>query len=190
MTTRLPLLLTISLISLVAVPVSAQQTSTGIGGGASSAAASPYIQQRSKANTSFDNPYAPGGIYDPYRTSRPREGQNLRLGSNSKSAGLGGGQKPGRRSGSGLKSGSDGSSGDKTLSSGSDPCGGRQLGRGSMTSGMGMNRPRTTGSSSGLGRCGGLAGNGNSRPGSTSGMSGTSRRQGSSSKGASGLSSR
>jgi hypothetical protein len=34
------------------------------------AAASPYKQQRSTAYTSFDNPYAPGGIYDPYRDSR------------------------------------------------------------------------------------------------------------------------
>ena len=36
----------------------------------SAGSASPYLQSRTRAYTSFDNPYAPGGAYDPYRSVR------------------------------------------------------------------------------------------------------------------------
>lgn len=38
---------------------------------------SPYTQSRTHAYTSFDNPYAPGGVYDPYRRTRPRKQPDL-----------------------------------------------------------------------------------------------------------------
>lgn len=47
-------------LSLPALDSQAQQTS---------ATTSPYTQSRTQGYTSFDNPYAPGGIYDPYRGS-------------------------------------------------------------------------------------------------------------------------
>jgi hypothetical protein len=47
---------------------------------------SPYTQSRSQAYTSFDNPYAQGKIYDPYRFSRALNGSQVPAG---KKQGLG-----------------------------------------------------------------------------------------------------
>jgi len=69
---RLCLVLTFALSGLAWATVNAQQPSQGagsMGGTASPYGTSPYAQQHSQGYTSFDNPYAPGGIYDPYRNS-------------------------------------------------------------------------------------------------------------------------
>ena len=67
MTIRLSLLLTLALSGLLAPVADAQQTSQG---STNAAATSPYTQKQPQAYTSMDNPYAPGGIYDPYRSSK------------------------------------------------------------------------------------------------------------------------
>lgn len=51
----------LSLMLLLTLPGLAQPAVA-----ADAAAASPYQQQRNQAYTSFDNPYAPGAIYNPY----------------------------------------------------------------------------------------------------------------------------
>ena len=171
----------LALTGPVAVPSHAQQAGTGLAGSSNPSAASPYIQQRSQANTSFDNPYAPGGIYDPYRSSRMLPGgQNLGLQSKSKSAGLGGSSGSGLSSRSSLNSGSDDSSNAKARSGGAGQCGGKSFGSGSLaSSGSGMNRPGGASLYSSSSRCRGLAGYGSSRSGAASSMSGMGRSSGS-----------
>jgi hypothetical protein len=57
------------LLSLTAATAAAQQSSAGTA--ATPISPNPYIQQRTQGTTSFDNPYAPGGIYDPYHGHNP-----------------------------------------------------------------------------------------------------------------------
>ncbi len=162
MNTRLSVMLMFVLSGLVASAANAQAG----GAGASSGAASPYTQQRSQAYTSFDNPYAPGGIYDPYRgnkslSSSPGGGLQSRATTSHKSTGskmsslsstqmtsLGSG-----RSGSRLSGNSGGKSAGGLAQCGS---GSSRLGGGSTLRGAGMN-PLGSGMSSrpsSLGHCG------------------------------------
>jgi len=181
-TTRLRLFLTTILIGLVTVSAHAQQA-----GASSPAVASPHTQQRSKAYTSFDNPYAPGGIYDPYRGSHTQSGGHG-MALQSKPSGAGHGRSSEEVGGDSLNSASDDLGGGKIHSGTSGQCSKKKPGSSSIASGPGMNRLGTTKSSySSLGRCGGLAGSGSSRTGSTSGMSSP---HGSSRMGAGGLSGR
>jgi hypothetical protein len=171
------LLLVTILAALFAAPIYAQQT--GVAGATNSASVSPYIQRRSQAYTSFDNPYAPGALYDPYRSSRMLSGSKKQgLQPNSKSAGLTGKLDSGHKSMIGRKSDSDDSVDDKSLSSSNSQCGGQNIGASGMASGSEMNRPTTMNSYSGLSRCGGGAGNSNSPPASASAMNSSNRSNG------------
>jgi len=62
---------------LLAVSSAAAQQSSGSNAAPSAAKINPYLEQRSPAYTSFDNPYAPGGIYDPNRGQRPGSSSGL-----------------------------------------------------------------------------------------------------------------
>jgi hypothetical protein len=66
---RLCLSSMLALSGLFAAGAGAQQTSQSVGG-VDPAVVSPYTQKRAQGYTSFDNPYAAGGIYDPYRGSQ------------------------------------------------------------------------------------------------------------------------
>jgi len=94
---------------LVACGAGAQQASIS-SGSTSAATVNPYVQKRSQAYTSFDNPYAPGGIYDPYRQQRPGgpdAATHKKLPMNTvKASGLGGISASSRSCGNGLNGGS------------------------------------------------------------------------------------
>lgn len=170
------ILLTLAAACLPAVSA-AQQSATGSGAGA--AAASPYAQQRSPAYTSFDNPYAPGGLYDPYRSNRA-----LNQSQNRSSTLFGGkaGSDPTRSSLSRHSElGQDDTLGGSLQgSSHQGPCSSTSRLGGSLSSSMNRSAPGGYGSAS---RCTGSAGSGY---GSTS-LSGRSRSSG---LGSGGLSSR
>ncbi|WP_157572281.1 hypothetical protein [Nevskia soli] len=159
MNTRLSATLTLVLSSLVAAAANAQ------GGGAIPGAASPYTQQRSQAYTSFDNPYAPGGIYDPYRGSKSLSSSQIggpqstaatsHKATRSKTSSLSSTQVTNPGSGSG-ESGSSGG----TSAGGMDQCGSSRLGGHGAAGGGGMNRPASgmSSSSSRFNHCGGSSG--------------------------------
>lgn len=171
MTTRLRLLVMIALTGLVALPAHAQQGATGLSGTGSLGGASPYTQKRPQAYTSFDNPYAPGGLYDPYKGSRPQvDHLSSGLPPRPKSARSG----SSLNSGSGSFGGSSGFGGSKALSSLGGQCGGNKLGGGGTASSLAMSRLGASGSYSGISRCRGLASSGSSRSGGMGGMSGGS----------------
>jgi hypothetical protein len=195
MNTRLSVMLTFVLSGLVTSAANAQAG----GVGANPGAASPYKQQRSQAYTSFDNPYAPGGIYDPYRSSyssnklssshggnlqsnvtaafKAAESKKNRMNSTQMTNpgnGLGGGG-----SGGGL----NGNGGGRSAGS-MAKCGSNRLGGNSAAGGAGMSQTRSgmSGSSSNLGHCGSSAysyassvmGNSTTSPNGLRGMNGQS----------------
>lgn len=145
----------LALTGLAAVPAHAQQAGSGLSGASNPGAASPYIQQRSKANTSFDNPYAPGGIYDPYRASGMLPGGQSHVRQlQSTSAGLDA-EQAGANS---LNSGSQQSSYSNGRSGGVGRCDSKSFGSGSLAaSGSGMNRLGSAGPYSSSSRCGGVS---------------------------------
>lgn len=173
MSIRLCLSLLLALSGLVTVSVRAQQTSQSISG-ANPAEASPYTQKRTQGYTSFDNPYAAGGIYDPYRNSQmtsagakgnPQSSAyaNTGLGGNNsiQLSGQGTGA-AGQTAGSSGGSGTGPGGGKRLASKSADSCGGNQSGGGQAAGGgFGGSRPNrhqgmsgATSSASGRG-CGG-----------------------------------
>lgn len=114
---------------------------------ADAAAASPYLQQRNQAYTSFDNPYSPGAIYNPYGSS-PKAKGSMQSGSASLSA----------------KAQGSRSSALDALHDKSSPCpgslnGSRAGAYSSSTIGsLSRGRTHSTGTYSSINRCGGDAG--------------------------------
>lgn len=156
-------------LALAAGPAAAQGTSTGL---ANPYAETPYNPQAGGGGyTSQTNPYAPGGIYDPYRGSAIG-------GSAAKSASamtsprkpLGGGLSGGIGGSRGLgasRSGLNASSGSGLMTQRQPGCGGTMNGEGSGTGGLATRRGGAAAPTPGCGRSTaagiGARGAGNSR---------------------------
>lgn len=121
------------------------QISTGAYG-TNSAAVSSSATQQPKGYTSYDNPYATGGAYDPYRNG-PATGTGIAKGGLQAKS-------PGAGQYSATRMGTVGSSLSGALG-GAGQCGGHRSGSGGMA-GLNMNRPASTsGGHSSLSSCGG-----------------------------------